>query len=85
MLTTSYQTEPRNPNGRASGSTEGAERDFNPIGRTISTNCTTQNSQGLNHHQKRIHGMSQESRHICSRGWSYLTSMGREALGPVEA
>jgi hypothetical protein len=35
-------------NGRARGRNEGAERDCNPIGRTaISTNRTTQSSQGL--------------------------------------
>jgi hypothetical protein len=32
-----FQTEPRDPNGRARRRTEGTEGDCNPIGRTIST------------------------------------------------
>jgi hypothetical protein len=44
--------------------TEGAERDCNLIRRTLSTNWTTQSSQGLNHHPKSIHG----SRYTCIRG-----------------
>jgi hypothetical protein len=38
ILTTNNQTEPRDPNGRLRGRTEGAEGGCNPIGRTISTN-----------------------------------------------
>jgi hypothetical protein len=38
--------EPGDTSGRARGRTEGTEGVFNPIGRTISTN---QSSQGLNH------------------------------------
>ena len=60
------------------GRTEGAEGDCNPTGRTISTNWTTQSSQGLNHQSKSIQGGTQDSSYICSRGWSYLTSMGGE-------
>jgi hypothetical protein len=41
ILTVNQQTEPRDPNGRVGGRTEGAEGDCNPIGRTtISTNQT---------------------------------------------
>jgi hypothetical protein len=32
-----------------------------------------------------IHGGSHGSRYTYSRGWPYLTSMGGEVLGPVEA
>jgi hypothetical protein len=71
-------TEPRNPNERARGRTERAEEDCNPIRRTVSTNWNTQRSQGLNHQPKIIHGGSQDSRYMCSRGWPYLTSIGRE-------
>jgi hypothetical protein len=46
ILTANHQTEPRNPNGRARGRTEGPEGDCNLKGRT-STNWTTQSSQGL--------------------------------------
>jgi hypothetical protein len=55
MLSANHQTEHRDPDGRVRGKTEGAEGDCNPIGRTISTNWTTQNSQGVNHQPKSIH------------------------------
>jgi len=54
ILTANPQTQPRDPNGRARRRTEGAEGDFNPIGRTISTNWIIQSSQGLNHQAKCI-------------------------------
>jgi hypothetical protein len=58
ILTANHWTEPRDPSGRVR-ETEGAEGDCNPIGRTtISTNQTTQSSQGLNHQPKSIHGRS---------------------------
>jgi hypothetical protein len=78
-------TEPRDANGRARGRTEGAERNCNLMGRTISTNRTTQSSQRLNHEPKRIHGGIHSSRYICSGGWPYLVSMRGEAFSPVEA
>jgi len=34
MLGANHQTELREPGGEASGRTKGAERDYNPIGRT---------------------------------------------------
>jgi hypothetical protein len=37
-------------------------------------------SQGLKHQQKNIHGGSQYSRYICSRGWPYLTSTRGEEI-----
>jgi hypothetical protein len=49
ILTANHQNEPRDPNGRTRRKNEGAEGDSNSIGRTISTNWTTQSSQGLNH------------------------------------
>jgi hypothetical protein len=47
--------------------TEGPEGDYNNIGRTISTNWTTQSSQRINHQPKRIHGEIHGSRYICRR------------------
>jgi hypothetical protein len=79
MLTPNYQTEPRDPNGRA----EEDERDFNSIGRAISTNKTTQNFQGLNHLPKNLLGGTHGTRYICSKGCPYLTPMGWEVLGPA--
>ena len=78
ILTANHNTEPRDPNRRARGRTEGVEGDYNPIGRTISTYWATKSSQGLNHQPKSIYGESQDSRYTCSRGWLYLISMGRE-------
>jgi hypothetical protein len=52
---------------------------------TISTNHIPQNSQGLNHQPKSIHGGTHGSSHICSRRFLYLASMGGEVLGSVEA
>jgi hypothetical protein len=40
ILTAKHWTKPRESNGRVSGKIEGAEGDYNPIGRTISTNRT---------------------------------------------
>jgi hypothetical protein len=42
-----------------------------------------QRSLGLN--QKTTHGGTHGSSCICSRGWTYLASMGGETLGPVKA
>jgi hypothetical protein len=70
------------PKGRTRRRTEGDEEDCNPIRRTISTNWTTQSSQGLNHKPKSIQEGSQDPRYICYRGWPYLTSMGGGALMP---
>jgi hypothetical protein len=65
--------------------TEGAEKDCNLIGRTISTNQTIQSFQRQNLQPKSTHGRTYGSNSKCSRGWPYLTSMGGEALGPVKA
>ena len=59
---------------------EGAEGDYNPIGRTISTNWTPWSSQSLNHQAKTTHGWIHGSSYISSTGWPYLASMGGEAL-----
>jgi hypothetical protein len=54
MLAVNHQTEHWNSSGRDRGRTEGAERVYNPIGRTtISTNHI---SQRLNHQPKNTHG-----------------------------
>ena len=87
ICTDNHQTEPWYPNGRARGRNEGAERDCNPIGKkkkTISTNWTTRSSERLNHQPKSVHRGIHGSRYTCSRRWSYLASMGWEALGPME-
>jgi hypothetical protein len=77
------ETKLRGSDTGAVGRSGGAEGGCNPIGKT-SAGGTTQCSQELDHHlrsvQRGIHG----SRYICSRGWPCLTSMGGEALGPVE-
>jgi hypothetical protein len=74
--TTNHWNQPRDPNGRVRESTEGAERNCNPIRRTISTTRKPQTSQGLNHQPKSTHGGSHGSSYICSRGRPYLASMG---------
>jgi hypothetical protein len=53
-----------------------------PIGRTISTN---QSSQGLNHQPKTTHGGTHGSSCICSREWPCRVSIGEEALVPMKA
>ena len=51
ILTASHWAEPTDPNGRVGGVTEGAEGDYNPIGRkTKLTNQTSQSPQGLPPH-----------------------------------
>jgi hypothetical protein len=84
-LTANHWNESGDPNGRARGRTGEAEADCNPIGRTESSNWTTQSSQDLNNPSKSIYGENHGFSCICSRGWPYLTSKGREALGPLEA
>jgi hypothetical protein len=66
------------------GRTEAAEGDWNPLGRTVSTNWITLNFQRLKHQRKSIHAGIHGSRNICSRGWPYLALIRGEALGPVE-
>jgi len=66
-LPDNHWTEPGVPNGRARGRTEGDEGDYNPIGRAISTNWTTQSSHGLNHQPKRKHRGIHGSSYIGSR------------------
>ena len=80
ILTASHWDEPKDPNGRVGGGTEGAEGDCNPVGGTISTNWTPWSSQSLNHQAKTTHGWIHGSSYISSTGWPYLASMGGEAL-----
>jgi hypothetical protein len=57
MLAANHRIEHRAPNGGVGGRIEGAEGVCNPIERaTISSNQTTQSSQGLNCQRKSIHG-----------------------------
>ena len=57
-----------------------------PIGRTtISTNQSSQSSQGLNYQPKNTHGGTHGSSDICSRGWLCWTSKAGEALGSEKA
>jgi hypothetical protein len=68
------------PNGGVRERTEGAEGACNHIGRTtISTNQTSQSSQGLSHQPRSTHG----SGCMCSRGWPWQASMGGEVLDPL--
>jgi hypothetical protein len=55
VFATNHQTEEGDSSGRARGRTEGVEGDCNSKRRTISTNRTTQSSQGLNHQPKSIY------------------------------
>jgi hypothetical protein len=56
MLQANHLNEHRDHKRRVRRRTEGAEGDYNPIGRTKSTNQTPQSSQGLSNQQKCIHG-----------------------------
>jgi hypothetical protein len=81
-----HWTEPSDSYGRVKGRTEVAEGDCNPIGRTtISTKWTPQSSQGQNHQPKSIHEWVYGSCSTCSRGLSYLASVGGETLSPLKA
>jgi hypothetical protein len=87
MHAANHQTKHRDPNGGIRGRIDRAEEvcETSPRERTISTNQTSQSSQELSHQPKSIYGGSHGSICVCSRGLSFLTSMGREAFGPVEA
>ena len=71
ILTVNHWTELRDPNGRVRGRTKGAEGDCNPIGRTISTYQTTQNSQRLNHQPPRVYieGFMASDKNIAEDGF----------------
>jgi hypothetical protein len=85
-LAVNHWTERGNPSGGVRERIEGAQGVCNPVRTIISINQAPLSSQGLNHQPKSsTHGGTHGSSHICSRGWLYLASMGREALGPVKA
>jgi len=84
MLAANHQNELRTLVGTLGERIGGVEGDCNFIGRTVSAGWTTLCSQGLDHQPRSVQGGIYASRYICSRGWPCLTSMGREALGPVE-
>jgi hypothetical protein len=86
ILTANHWTEHRGPNGGVRERTEGTEGFCSLIGRkTISTNQTTQSSQGLNHQTRSTHRGTYSSNSICGRGWPCQASMGGEALGSIKA
>jgi hypothetical protein len=86
ILTANHQTEPRDPKGRIRKRTGGARGYCNPIRRTnINQPDPYQSSQRLNHQPKITHGLVHGSSYKCSRGLTFLASMGRDALDPVEA
>jgi len=81
-----HQTEHRDNNGEVRARTVGAEEVCNPIGRTtISTNQTPTKLPGTKPPTKEYTGNTHGFSWICSRGLSYLASLGGEALGSVEA
>jgi hypothetical protein len=86
MLPANHWAKHGVPNGGVRERSEGAEGVCNPIGRTaISTNQTSQSSQGLNHQPKNnMEGGTHGSSCICSGEWPCWASMGEEALGPVK-
>jgi hypothetical protein len=84
MLGANHQTELRDHGGGAGRRTGRAKGDCNPIGRITSAGWTTQCSQGLDQQRRSVQGGIHDSRDIGSRAWPCLTSMGGEALGPVE-
>jgi hypothetical protein len=69
ILTANHQTEPGDPFGKDRGRTKGAEGDYNPKVRSISTNQTTQNFQGFNNQPKITQRGIHDYSYICSRGW----------------
>jgi hypothetical protein len=81
ILGANHQIELWDPGVGADGRTEGAERDCNPIRRTMSFGQTTHCSQGLDHQTKRDPWLQI---HAYSKEWPCLTLMGGEALGLVE-
>ena len=85
MHSAKHQTEHKDTNGKLGQGLKRLKCFCNPTGRTtISTNQTSQSSQGLNHQPKSTHWGTHGFSWICSRGLPYLASLGREPLGPVE-
>jgi hypothetical protein len=79
-----HQTELRAPVRGAGRRTGGDKGNCNPIGRTMLAGQTTPCSQDLDQQQRGVQGGIHGSTYICSKEWPCLTSMGREALGPVK-
>jgi len=63
MLVANHRTENKTPLGGIKGSIERVEGACNTIKTTMPTN---QSFQGVNHHRKTIHGLTQGSNSICS-------------------
>jgi len=72
-------------NGRAEGRTEGADGDGSPIRITISTNGTTQSSQGQPPNKEYTWREGAMAPAASNQRMAYLASMGGEDHGPVEA
>ena len=86
MLSANNWTEHGVPSGEVREMPEGAEEVCNPIGRiTISTNQIIPKFPGTKPPSKKSYRGTYDSNCICDRGWSFQTSMGEEALGPVKA
>jgi hypothetical protein len=84
--TAKYWTGHGDPNGEVRARNVGAEGVYSLIGRTtISTNEIPLSSQELNHQPKISQGHIHGSSRICSRGLTYLASLGGEPLSPVKA
>jgi len=82
IFAANHQTDHGDPNRGGRTRTGGAEGVCDLIGGTlILTKQISQSSPGLINKPKRTHVSSC----ICSRGLSYLASVGGEALGPVKA
>jgi hypothetical protein len=71
------------PHGRVRGSIEEAEGDGNSIGRTtVSTNLYGSELPENKLLTKELAGLWPQ--HMCSRGLSYLASVGEDESNPVE-
>jgi hypothetical protein len=85
ILTVSHWTEPGDSNRRVRERDEEAKGDCNPMERrTVSINGTPQNSQGISHQPRSIHGQVCGPCYIYSRGQPCLSSVGGDVLGPLE-
>ena len=81
-LATNYWTGLGVPNGGSGGWSRGAEGVYSPMGRTMTSDTQTpQDSKGLNHQPRGIHGSIQK----CGRGIPCWASVGGMVLGQVKA
>ena len=86
MLVANHQNEHGDLNGGVRERIEGAEGVCNLIERTtISTNQIPQSTQELNHLPKTTHGVTNGSSCLHNTALPHLSSIGREAFGPLKA